>query len=557
MDKKLKVAFLIDQGPLPNLFSELLRLGDTADNYTVEALIIQNNPLRQTKTFEIVIDYLRRKGVRKLFARVLFSIVQKIEYWILILLKFDLKILESKEIDFSKHLILNTNPKISDNGLVYRFNENDLDKIRDLNLDIIVRAGSGILRGEILSVSKHGIYSFHHGDNNMYRGSPAGFWEVYNSEPTTGFIIQRLTDELDGGDVLFRGAIRTRPLFLLNQSEIFKKSIQFFHGLIECTSNNKLDARVEPRLPYSSPLYTNPNFSELIKYFLLMLVFLGTSLLRRIFGKAQMWSVAYLRCKSWRDASLYKSTVIKNPYGRFLADPFPCSVDGQDVIFVEDFDFKKNRGQISVVDITDDKPNFLGSAISEDTHMSFPFVFKHNGSVYMIPETHQLKQIRLYKCINFPLEWKLHSILMNGVAAADTMIFDRCGKWFMLTNIDSATMGEHQSELHVFSADAFDSNAWVANKNNPVIFDAKNARNGGILSEDGEVYRVFQTHSISTYGKDYGIAQIVKIDDETYEEKVIIHNSKCFVNDSISTHTLNFSEKILVTDFALNKSRKN
>ena len=62
MDKKLKVAFLIDQGPLPNLFSELLRLGDTADNYTVEALIIQNNPLRQAKIFERAIDYLCRKG---------------------------------------------------------------------------------------------------------------------------------------------------------------------------------------------------------------------------------------------------------------------------------------------------------------------------------------------------------------------------------------------------------------------------------------------------------------------------------------------------------------
>ena len=485
MVKKLKVAFLIDQGPVPNLFSELLRLAETAENYTVEALIIQNNPARQTTIVKKARAYVRRKGINKLITRVLFSIIQKIEYWILNILNFDLKILENEEIDFSKYLIINTNPKISENGLIYRFKENDLDKIKNLNLDIIVRAGSGILRGEILNVSKLGIYSFHHGDNNMYRGSPAGFWEVYNSESTTGFIIQKLTDELDGGDVLFRGAIRSRPLFLLNQNEIFKKSIQFFHNLLESTSDEILDARVEPKLPYSSPLYTNPNFPQLIKYFLIMLAFLWTSLLRRILGKAQVWSVAYLRCKSWRDASLYRSTVIKNPHGRFLADPFPCSVDGQDVIFVEDYDFKKKRGQISVVDITDDKPNFLGSAISENTHMSFPFVFKHNGSVYMIPETHQLKQIRLYKCINFPLEWKLHTILMNEVAAADTMIFERCGRWFMLTNIDSATMGEHQSELHVFSADTFDSNTWVANKNNPVMFDAKNARNGGLLSEYG------------------------------------------------------------------------
>ena len=54
-----------------------------------------------------------------------------------------------------------------------------------------------------------------------------------------------------------------------------------------------------------------------------------------------MWSVSYLRCKSWRDASLYKSTVIKNPHGRFLADPFPCSVDGQDVILSKILILKK------------------------------------------------------------------------------------------------------------------------------------------------------------------------------------------------------------------------
>ena len=49
-----------------------------------------------------------------------------------------------------------------------------------------------------------GIISFHHGDNNINRGGPAGFWEVFNEEPSTGFIIQRLTEELDGGDVIFK-----------------------------------------------------------------------------------------------------------------------------------------------------------------------------------------------------------------------------------------------------------------------------------------------------------------------------------------------------------------
>ena len=65
------------------------------------------------------------------------------------------------------------------------------------------------LKGEILNICRLGIISFHHGDNNFNRGGPPGFWEVFNREPSTGFIIQRLTEEIDGGDVIFKGKITT------------------------------------------------------------------------------------------------------------------------------------------------------------------------------------------------------------------------------------------------------------------------------------------------------------------------------------------------------------
>ena len=58
-------------------------------------------------------------------------------------------------------------------------------------------------------MSKIGIFSFHHGDNDFYRGGPPGFWEVYNQEPSTGFIIQRINEVLDNGDVIFKGNIPT------------------------------------------------------------------------------------------------------------------------------------------------------------------------------------------------------------------------------------------------------------------------------------------------------------------------------------------------------------
>ena len=57
----------------------------------------------------------------------------------------------------------------------------------------------------------------HLGDDRKYRGGPSGFWEVYNKEPNSGFIIQQLTENLDNGNLLFRGNISTEKTWLLNR----------------------------------------------------------------------------------------------------------------------------------------------------------------------------------------------------------------------------------------------------------------------------------------------------------------------------------------------------
>ena len=105
-------------------------------------------------------------------------------------------------------------PDISPSGLFYRYKNSDLEKIKKLHLDLLIRGGSGILKGKILNICRLGIISFHHGDNNLNRGGPPGFWEVFNQEPSTGFIIQRLTEEIDGGEVVVvsEQAVEDSPL---------------------------------------------------------------------------------------------------------------------------------------------------------------------------------------------------------------------------------------------------------------------------------------------------------------------------------------------------------
>ena len=56
------------------------------------------------------------------------------------------------------------------------FCDDDIGQIREFGLDFILRFGFNIIRGDILDVPKYGVWSFHHGDETKYRGSPPAFW---------------------------------------------------------------------------------------------------------------------------------------------------------------------------------------------------------------------------------------------------------------------------------------------------------------------------------------------------------------------------------------------
>src|SRR6266568_2030454 len=48
----------------------------------------------------------------------------------------------------------------------------DIEAIKSYNLDVILRFGFNIIRGEILKSSHYGVWSFHHDDEQKYRGGP-------------------------------------------------------------------------------------------------------------------------------------------------------------------------------------------------------------------------------------------------------------------------------------------------------------------------------------------------------------------------------------------------
>lgn len=79
--------------------------------------------------------------------------------------------------------------------------EKTIDEI-NRTCDVIIHHSVGILTGDVLSATQYGVLSYHHGDIREYRGGPAGFWEFMHNKKRAGVTLQRLTDQLDAGEII-------------------------------------------------------------------------------------------------------------------------------------------------------------------------------------------------------------------------------------------------------------------------------------------------------------------------------------------------------------------
>ncbi len=444
--------------------------------------------------------------------------------------------------------VVRTTPAISPSGLVCRLGADDIASIRAREPDLLLRCGSRILRGDVLEAARLGVLSFHHGDNRVNRGGPPGFWEVYCRSDSTGFILQRLTEELDGGDVLMRGNFPTALYCLLNQASLFEKSNRYLMTLLESVAKTGELPPVLPALPYSHGLLRRPGAWQAVRYAAGLSQVVGRKLWQRALGRGERWHVAYLR-SDWRRAALWRGIDIPNPPHRFLADPFAITRDGRSYCFVEDLDYRTRRGSISVYALTDQGPTELGFALQEPFHLSFPFLFEFDGELFMCPETGANRDIRVYRCTEFPLRWALHTVLMKDVDAFDTMLFERDGRWWMLTNIDATGLGEACSELSVFWSDSPLSTHWTAHPGNPVIVDSDRARNAGLLVDGQRLFRVSQRQGYDVYGKGARINEIVELSETRYVEHGIVTIDPGFRDNIQGTHHLHSDGVHTVYDY--------
>ena len=537
----LKIGILINNLHQENLNGEIINNILKNKSINFDTIIVNKKSKKKN-----IISSIKKYTFKRIVEKILFKILTKIE-------KFFFNIF-FKNFHFHNINLSNCNikkiyvtPIGSDLDMKQIYSDEDIKKIKERGLDVILRLEGGILKGQILNITKHGVISFHHADNNVYRGLPPGFWEVFHKNSSTGFVVQKLNEELDGGDIVFKGTVPTKFFFYYNQQFVFKQSAKYINLVFKKLSESKKINYIVKK-EYQNKIFKDPNLFELGVYCFSTFKIVIEKIFRKVFSKKYIWNIGFLKEK-FNKENLKNINIFKNLHNRFIADPFLIKHDKKNYVFVEDYCFKNKKGSISCFLLEDNKEKFLGKVIEEKFHLSFPFLFKFNEKIYMCPETSEINEIRIYECLEFPTKWKYKKTLIKNIFAVDTLLFKKDSKWWLLTNTDSNNIN-YSSELSIFySNEGPLTENWNEHKNNPLIVDANNARNGGLIFDNNEIYRVNQKIGYNIYGAELDVNLIKEINEENYVEDKIYNIKPNFLKNTIGVHHLSYNDEYSVIDF--------
>jgi hypothetical protein len=171
----------------------------------------------------------------------------------------------------------------------------------------------------------------------------------------------------------------------------------------------------------------------------------------------------------------------------------------------------------------------------------------------MIPETASQRQIELYRCVNFPAQWKLERVILPAVQALDPTPALLFGRWWLFANMPAYGAGT-SDELHLFYADS-PLGPWTPHRDNPIKSDVRSARPAGRIFENhGQFYRPAQDCS-KRYGSAVSINRILQLTPETYEEVEMGKVGPNWGRNVEGVHTFNVAGNITAIDCLLRRRK--
>jgi len=441
--------------------------------------------------------------------------------------------------------------KINNLKNYFTINSTNFYKNKKLNLDLIITLQNENIEKKIINSSKYGVIKIESGYRYLQNCDKifSGFWEVYKKNSFTHFSI-KYVNKNNNFFLLRKGSFPTKSYFLLNQKLFFEKSFYYLKlAFWDILNAQKISTCLINEKKFITGTAVKTISSKILLEYLTNVVkkYVKNIITYKILNQKLIWSVYYGNF-NWKKINVNKTNKIQNTKYSYLADPFILNFNKKKYLFAEEYNFKKKRGVIVLYNILNNKYERIGVILKENFHLSFPYVFKFKKKLYLLPETSQNNDIRLYECIKFPFKWKLKKILMNNVSSADNLIFYFNKFYWLFSNIATSAKDDHDSEMSIFySKNTPLTNKWIPHKNNPIITDAEFARNAGIIFDKNKIYRVSQKYKFNLYGGKFLINKIKILNKNSYEENLVKYKFK--KNQSIiGHHHLHYTKNLLAFD---------
>jgi len=422
-------------------------------------------------------------------------------------------------------------------------------------LDLILHLGFQPAPAHLAQATRFGVWEISDGERLVHADDVPGFFEVLRRKPITDCSVW--TTDGKTRHALLNGPIATDPISISRNRENFfwKGAILLLKAVRALYHGGELIPVNEPGIGPIQITGSRPNVLDLMR--------LGVSQLSRFVVKK-------IRKRFYRDQwilMLAKNTgemvpdwdafqPLYPPMKKFWADPFIFEREGRYYVFIEELTYKTNLGRLACMVLDADGRILENRPILEKPyHLSYPFIFEFDETLYMIPETGANKTIDLYRCVSFPFEWEYQKTLMENMDAKDATLLEHDGKWWLFATIRENDHGSTWDQLSIFWADNPLTDEWTPHPLNPVIIDVRTARPAGhIFSHDGELIRPSQDCSVR-YGYALNFNHITKLSETEYEELLVTRLEPPKGTNILATHTYNKASGLTVIDATLRRKK--
>jgi hypothetical protein len=270
-----------------------------------------------------------------------------------------------------------------------------------------------------------------------------------------------------------REPLESRPA--IKDKAVLTRGLQATHA--QCISLIEQALSSKPRRVIQEPPGVPRPIGSLAKFAARMLVEKSFGAADRYLRHRHHWSVALGNCQTGFEA-------VPDDGERFYADPFLYKQDGRTFLFVEEYGYASKKGVISAVQLAGNKPVDRPLPVLERAfHLSYPFVFADNETIYMLPESSANSTLDLYRAVDFPWRWTLDRTLFEGVEMSDATLLRHGGLWWLFAATAKHGFGDHDQLSLFFSEHVHEP--WRSHPQNPLKSDCRSARPGGRIIDTG------------------------------------------------------------------------